>query len=151
MNDISTLKGVIDFALEKESEAEAQYANLAKLMKSDRLAGIFTELAAEERKHYETLQNLDVGLVANESIKPVPDLKISDYMHDVSYSPEMSFQDILVLAMKAEEHSHSLYQGLADHTGDAELKKLFAFMAMQEATHKLRLETEYDDYILTQD
>ena len=151
MNDISTLKGVIDFALEKEAEAEAQYINLAKLMKSDRLAGIFTELAGEERKHYEALQNLDVGLVASAIIKPIPDLKISDYMHDVAYSPEMSFQDVLVLAMKAEEHSHSLYQGLADHTDDAELKKLFAFMAMQEARHKLRLETEYDDYILTQD
>jgi len=151
MNDESSLKGIIDFAIEKEAEAEAQYTNLAKLMKSNRLADIFTELAAEEHKHYEALQNLDVGLVANAVIKPIPDLKISDYMHDVAYSPEMSFQDVLVLAMKAEEHSHSLYQGLADHTGDAELKKLFQFMAMQEARHKLRLETEYDDYILTQD
>lgn len=151
MTDMSSLEGVVDFALEKEAEAEAQYNSLAKLIKSERLAEIFTELAAEEHKHYQALQNLDVRMVADATIKPVPDLKISDYMHDVAYSPEMSFQDILVLAMKAEEHSHSLYQGLADHTGDADLKKFFAFMAMQEAKHKLRLETEYDDYILTQD
>jgi len=151
MGDISTLKGVIDFAMEKEAEAQALYTNLAQQIKSPRSAGIFTELAAEEQKHYEALKNLDFGLIADAILKPVPDLKISDYLHDVSYSPDMSFQDILVLAMKAEEHSHSLYRGLAGHTDDPELKKIFEFMATQEAKHKLRLETEYDEYILTQD
>lgn len=151
MDDISTLKGVIDFALEKEGEAQALYENLAKQIKSERAATIFLELAAEEHKHYEALKTLDMSIIEGAEIREIADLKISDYLHDVSYSPEMTYQDILVLAMKAEEHSHSLYKGLADNSEDEELKKLFDFLAMQEARHKLRLETEYDEYVLTED
>ncbi len=151
MDDISTLKGVVEFAMEKEGEAEALYKNLAKQIKSERSATIFNELAAEEHKHYEALKALDMSVVEGAEIKEIADLKISDYLHDVSYSPDMTYQDILVLAMKAEEHSHSLYKGLADNARDAELRKMFEFLAMQEARHKLRLETEYDDYVLTED
>lgn len=150
MKDMSTLKGVIDFAMEKEAESQQLYKNLAGRIKSERLAGILIELAAEEQKHYDALKTLDLDLIPD-APREVPDLKISDSMHEVSYSPDMNFQDILVLSMKAEEHSHSLYNGLAKHAEDPELKKLFEFIASQEAEHKLRLETEYDEFILTQD
>jgi len=151
MREISTLKGVIDFATEKEAEAEGLYKNLAGQIRSERAKTIFTELAAEEHKHYNALQNLDVALIGEKRLQDIPDLKISDYLHDVAYEPDMSYQDILVLAMKSEEHSHGLYKGLADNSDDPELKKLFEFLAMQEARHKLRIETEYDDFILTED
>lgn len=151
MEEISTLKGIVEFALEKEAEAEGFYQNLAKQIKSERATTIFDELAAEEHKHYEALTNLDVSILDKVSIKNIPDLKISDYLHEVTYAPDMTYQDILVLAMKNEEHSHALYQGLAKNTDDDELKKIFEFLAMQEARHKLRLETEYDEYVLTED
>lgn len=151
MKDITSLKGVIEFALEKEAEAEALYKNLAKQIKSQRAATIFNELAAEEKKHYEVLSNLDVSKVMDEKTWPILDLKISDYLLDVSYSPDMTYQDILVLAMKSEEHSHSLYKGLAENSQDDDLKKLLELLAGQEARHKLQLETEYDEYVLTED
>jgi len=151
MENISTLKGVVDFAREKEAEAEGFYRNLAGQVKSERSAALFNDLAADENRHYQALQDLDLGRVERAEIEKVTDLKISDYMRDVSYSPEMSYQDILILAMKSEEHSHSLYQGLAMNTDDPQLKKLFEFLAAQEAKHKLRLETEYDDFVLTED
>lgn len=151
MSEISTLKGVIEFALEKEAEAEGLYNNLADRIGSARAKTIFTELASEEHEHYSALQNLDVALIGEKRLQDIPDLKISDYLHDVAYEPDMSYQDILVLAMKSEEHSHALYKGLAEHSDDTELKNLFEFLAMQEARHKLRIETEYDEYILTED
>lgn len=152
MEDISDFNGVIEFALEKEGEAKALYDNLAARSGSERGNTIFKELAAEEQKHYNALNNLNVGkLKKSFKTRSVTDLKISDYLHEVSFSPDMTYQDILVLAMKSEEHSHSLYLGLAENSDDADLKKLFEFLASQEARHKLRVETEYDDYILTQD
>ncbi len=152
MEDITDFNGVIDFALEKEGEAKALYENLANISKSSRGNTIFKELAAEEQKHYEALSNLDISKIKDSFKKAsVPDLKISDYLHEVSFSPDMTYQDILVLAMKSEEHSHSLYLGLAKNSDDPDLKKVFEFLASQEARHKLKVETEYDDYILTQD
>ena len=147
----STIKGVVEFALEKEGEAGALYRSLAQQIETERSAAIFAELAVEEDKHYEALKNLDLSAVEGADTEEIEDLKISDYLHDVSYSPDMSYQDILVLAMKAEEHSHSLYKGLAQNTDDDELKKIFEFLAAQEARHKLRLETEYDEYVLVED
>ncbi len=152
MKDITEFSGVIEFALEKEGEAKALYDNLANRSKSNRGNTIFKELAAEEEKHYEALSNLDISRIKDSFKKAkVPDLKISDYLHEVSFSPDMTYQDILVLAMKSEEHSHSLYLGLANNSDDLELKNIFEFLAKQEARHKLKVETEYDDYILTQD
>lgn len=151
MQDITTIKEIIDFALEKEAESKALYENLAKQTNLGRVAAIFKELAEQEEKHYQALEKINVEQLPNLDPDKIPDLKISEYLQEVSYSADMSFQDILVFAMKNEERAHSLYKGLAQHTNDVDLKKLFNFLAAQEATHKLRLETEYDETILKED
>lgn len=151
MSDITTVKEIIDFALEKEAESQALYENLAKQTKLTRVATIFHELAEQESRHYQALKDLNVEKLPDLDPTKVKDLKISEYVHDVNYAPDISFQDILILAMKNEERAHSLYKGLAEHSEDADLKKLFNFLATQEATHKLRLETEYDELILRED
>ncbi len=149
--EISSIQGVIEFALEKEAESEGLYQILARQSDSARAAEIFNELAVEESKHHRALTHLDSDHISSIKVGDIADLKISDYLKDVSYSPDMTYQDILVFAMKNEEHSHSLYEGLAAHAEDPELKGIFEFLAKQEARHKLRLETEYDDYILKED
>ncbi len=149
--EISSVKGVIEFALEKEAESEELYHMLARQADSERAAEIFNELAVEEGKHHKALTHLDPDQLDHIEVKDVADLKISDYLREVSYSADMTYQDILVFAMKSEEHSHSLYEGLAEHTRDPELKQIFDFLSKQEARHKLRLETEYDDTILKED
>lgn len=149
--DLSTLKGLIEFAIEKESESQGLYSILAKQTKSARAAAVFSELSEEEGKHSEALSKLDPEVIESLSPVEVADLKISDYLHEVSFSPDMTYQDILVFAMKNEEHSHHLYKGLAAHADDEDVKKVFEFLARQEARHKLRLETEYDENILKED
>jgi rubrerythrin len=148
---ISTIRGVIEFAREKEAESAGMYQILARQADSERAANIFNKLAMEEDGHRRTLEQLDLGGHTTVKVNKVLDLKISDYLREISYSPDMTYQDILVFAMKNEEHSHHLYQGLADHSADRDLKNLFEFLAMQEAGHKLRLESEYDDAVLKED
>ena len=52
--------------------------------------------------------------------------------------------------MKREEKAQQLYSDMGTRTGDPEIKKLFAMLAQEEAKHKLRLETEYDEYVLVE-
>jgi len=61
----------------------------------------------------------------------------------------MDYQEILILAMKAEKEAFKLYSGLAKATSDASIKDLFLGLAQEEAKHKLRFEVEYDDRVLT--
>jgi len=60
----------------------------------------------------------------------------------------LSFQDALILAMKAEKAAFRLYSELATATDNAELQTMLLGLAQEEAKHKLRFEIEYDDYAL---
>ena len=94
------------------------------------------------------LEALDMVKIAQAKIEKVPDLKISDYMVDAEFSPNMSYADILRKAMKMEERSLKLYNDMKEKNKDENLVKLFSFLANEEARHKLRLEKIYDDEIL---
>ena len=145
-----TFEEVISFAIEKEAGAVALYEAASKMVKRTSAKAMFDEFAAEERKHREILENLEKQDVSEYTLEKIPDMKISDYLHDVEFRPDMDYQDILILAMKREEKSKSLYTHLANITDDPEMKKLFQALVQEEAKHKLKLETEYDEYVMTE-
>jgi rubrerythrin len=82
--------------------------------------------------------------------KKVADLKIADYVVDVVPTPEMSYQQALILAMKKEKASFLLYTNLAETASDDNLRATFSALAQEEAKHKLRFEIEYDEHVLTE-
>jgi len=49
--------------------------------------------------------------------------------------------------MKREEKSLKLYNELAGKTEKGSLAKVFQILAQEEAKHKLKLETLYDDHM----
>jgi rubrerythrin len=53
--------------------------------------------------------------------------------------------------MKREESAVKLYNDMAEKAQTPELQKLLKFMSQEEARHKLRLETEYDENVLRED
>jgi rubrerythrin len=67
---------------------------------------------------------------------------------DVPYSPDMSYADLLRMAMKNEEASHHLYTTAAEAVGEPGVKKLLLVLAQEESIHKERLEKIYDKDIL---
>lgn len=149
---MNTIGEAIDFAIEKEAEMAAYYDQLAGLAERYGSRQTFDELAAMERHHKELLEKLDMEKVPEKTKHVTPDLKISDYLHDVKFSSDISYQDVLIMAMKAEEKSHKLYISLASNyeTG-SEIYRLFDFLAEQEAKHKLMIETEYEENVLKED
>ena len=75
-------------------------------------------------------------------------MRVSDYLIEVECKPDSSYGDILRLVMKNEEHSVRLYNDLKESSRDEDLKKLFDFIAREEARHKLKFERIYDEEIL---
>lgn len=146
--DEKKFKEVARFAIEKEINAFNFYTSASQVAKYSGARELFLELSKEEEGHRILLEKLDVEKIAQVRIESVPNLKISDYMVEVEFRPEMPYADILRVAMKMEERSLKLYTDWNEGTRDAELKKLFAFLASQEAKHKYRLEKIYDDEIL---
>lgn len=139
---------VIDFAIKREEGAAELYRHAATLASSQDAREMFARFVNEEQRHKRLLEELEQGDVQAKSITPVQNLKISDYLVPMKFTPDMSYQDILILAMKREEQSHRLYTDMSSRVHDRQLKSLFEMLAGEEAKHKLKLETEYDESIL---
>ena len=86
--------------------------------------------------------------ITNMPPENVADLKIADYIVSVKASPNMSYQDALIVAMNKEKAAFRLYMSLSERAPDGTLKELFAALAQEESKHKLRFEVEYDDFVL---
>ncbi len=112
---------------------------------------MFSELAKEEQKHREILQGVEKGGVAQYKLEKIPDMKISDFIDDEKFFPEMDFASALRLAIKREEAALKMYNHMAQGTDHPELTKLFSVLAQEESKHKLRLEDQYDDNVMWED
>ena len=147
----TTFEEIISFAVEKEKEAAEFYKNMSSLVEKPNAKLMFNELAAEEIKHREFLEGITEDKVPSLPIREVTDLRISNYLVNIEFKPDMDYQDILIMAMKREEKAVSLYNDMATKVQDSKLQELLKAMAQEEAKHKLRLETEYDENVLRED
>ncbi len=146
--DERQFKEVIQFAIEKEIHSFNFYTKASEATKYSGSKQLFSELAQEEEGHRKLIENLDLEKIRYARVEKVLDLRISDYMVEVTFRPDMSYDEILRMAMKMEEHSLKLDNDLKDSIGDEGIKRLFTFLAGEEAKHKLRLEKIYDEEIL---
>lgn len=146
--DEKKFKEIIKFAIEKEIKSFNFYVKASKLAKFSGARDLFSDLAKEEVGHRKMLEKLDTKKMVQSKIEKVPDLKISDYIVDAEFKPDMLYADILRMAIKMEERALKLYKNMNKANRDEILKKLFSLLANEEAKHKLRLEKIYDDEIL---
>jgi rubrerythrin len=149
--DLNNFNEVITFAIRKEAEAYNLYTTYGQKVKDPAAKTMFAELAQQEKKHREILEGVDKKDVDEYQLKMIPDLKISDFIDDQTFSPDMDFASALRLAIKREEAAFKMYHHMAEGTGDAELKKLFSVLAQEESKHKLRLENQYDENVMWED
>ena len=145
------LEAIVDFAIEKEIEAAEFYSNISREEKFSGTRKMFKEFAEEERKHQKLLEDFKTKGVTESlddyPLKWITDIKRSDYIVELEYTPGMAYNDILMLAMKREEKALKLYNDFLDQADTEEGKKLFKVLCQEEAKHKLALETMYDDYM----
>jgi len=141
-------KEIVKFAIDKEVRAFNFYKSASQVAKFSGAKELFSDLAKEEEGHRKMLEKLDMEKVAKARIEAVPNLKISDYMVNVKFKPDLSYADTLRAAMKMEERALKLYNDMKESNKDADLKKLFTLLANEESKHKYRLEKIYDEEIL---
>ena len=146
--DEKKFKEIIKFAIDKEIKSYNFYTNATQVAKYSGAKDLFSDLAQQEVGHRKMLEKLDLKKIAQAKIEKVPDLKISDYIVDAEFKPDMPYADILRIAIKMEERALKLYNNMNQSNQDENLKKLFSLLANEEAKHKLRLEKIYDDEIL---
>ncbi len=154
MTEIScrSMQDVVAFAIGREEKARDFYRSCAENAKNKGIREFFDEMAQEEERHRQLLADLDMS-----AEKPfsdldeqgnVRDLHLSDFMIDVKFSPEISYQQALAMAMKKEEKAHDFYEAWKGRCASEKSEKLFSFLAEEELRHKRRLEEIYDSEIL---
>ncbi len=151
MNTVSctSMSDVVSFAIQKEQKAMDFYIKCSQRAKNPALKQFFDELVQEEQRHRDLLKEL-YELKLNEiKLKAVEDLKISDYLLDVSFRDDLTYQEALMLAMKKEEKAHAFYAAWKNKCAGEKTAKLFAILENEEAQHKRKLENLYDEEILT--
>jgi rubrerythrin len=108
----------------------------------------FKELARMEEGHKKKLEEFDLKKIGNIKLKETKGLGMSEMMEDVPYSSDMSYADLLRMAIKSEEKSQRLYLNTEKMVTDPSLKKLLLILAREESTHKEKLEKIYDEDVL---
>lgn len=138
---------LIELAVKKEEEAYQLYTDAANLVKKPEVKKLFSELAAQELKHKETLQAID--LTGLEQVEPIrlSDPNLSALTHTEPLSEDYSIQDALLYAIKREDESYRFYKEFAELAEDTALKNVFENLATMEMRHKTDLEEMYESKI----
>jgi len=147
----SSMDDVVSFAIDKEEKAMEFYQKCADRAKNPGIKQFFEELVQEEQRHRDMLKSLDTFRLEDVKLEKVEDLRIGDYLVDVKFKEDLTYQEALTLAMKKEEKAHAFYTGWQNKCIHEKTAKLFELLAQEELKHKRRIETVYDDEILTWD
>ncbi len=148
MKSWGSVEEVLDFAIGQEEEAAQLYTDLAGQMEEPALRETLLRFAGVEQRHKEKLLALkQSGVELHPSRVEALDLKITEYMVPGEIRPDMSYQEILTLAMQREKAAHDLYMDLAAGATDAGIRDAFLVLAQEEAGHKLHFEAEYDEQL----
>jgi len=144
---LDSLDEILRFAIRKEADAAAFY-KMAAERSNPGVKKTFKELAKMEEGHKKKLEDFDVKKIDQTELKKTRGLGISEMLEDVPYSSDMSYPDLLRMAIKQEEKSQKLYTSTAKISPEPSLKKLLLVLAQEESTHKEKLEKIYDDEVL---
>ncbi len=147
----SSVDSVVNFAIEKEEKAMDFYQKCADRAKNPGIKKFFEEMVDEERRHRDLLQGLNPSSLDEIKLEKVEDLRISDYLIDIQFQDDLTYQAALTLAMKKEEKAHAFYSGWKDKCMHEKTAKLFEMLAIEELKHKRKIETVYDEEILVWD
>ena len=147
----SSVDSVVNFAIEKEEKAMDFYQKCADRAKNQGIKKFFQEMVDEEKRHRDLLKGLNPSALGDIKLDKVEDLHISDYLIDVQFRDELTYQEALTLAMKKEEKAHAFYAGWKDKCMHEKTSKLFEMLATEEMKHKRKIETVYDEEILVWD
>jgi len=149
MGDFDSVDEILEFAIAREVEANEFYMDLSRRLESPAMRELVSEFAKEELEHKAKLEleAMKEGIVVIATEK-VAEFEIADYMPDVELSDDMSYKDLLILAVKKERRALRLYVDLAAIIENVDSRETLLSLAVEEAKHEARFEIEYDEVLL---
>ena len=146
---MNTVDEILDFAIDQEQQAADFYEDVAQRAETADMKKMLLDFHDEEKHHKKILQDVKSGEHELTPEQEILDLKISDYLVEVEFSENISYQDALIIAMKKERAAYQLYTDMAAKIPDSNLREVLIGLAKEEEKHKLFFEAEYDEHVLT--
>jgi rubrerythrin len=134
---------ILDFAIDREAEAHDFYVSLARRVRRPDVRQSVEGFAIDELQHRLRLEAIKAGETSFGS-EEVGSLDIAEALGEAEPRADMTYRELLVLAMQREKAAFRLYTNLASIARKPELRDALLKLAQEEAQHKLRLEIEYE-------
>jgi rubrerythrin len=148
MKKFGSVDEVLDFAIGEEQAAHDFYMDLSTKVEKPWMKKALQDFAKEEAGHKQKLLGVKSGKQLLPAQTKVLDLQLADYLVVGEPKATLTYQDALIIAMKKEKAAWRLYSDLAAAVTEPGLVGTFKALAIEEANHKLRFETEYDEMVL---
>ncbi len=138
-------KNILTFAYNLEKEAAALYESMSHQVKDTFVAQVFRDLAQEEEKHAEQLQQC-LARHTLLKIPEFPELNLFDTLDKpATLSPDMSLEEIMAYVIKMEEEAIILYGALENASLLPEDREMYQNLKKMECAHKYRFERVLQD------
>ena len=131
---------VFDFAIKMELDGKDFYEKLARGTELAGLRNIFSQLAADEQKHYDVILALK-SHAPRPAMNNTPALEQAKNVFEdllarkADLGPVKGDLEAYIRAMKLEEESFLLYEGAAEKEKDQAVKELLLRIAGEEHKH----------------
>jgi rubrerythrin len=143
MRHIRSIEDILNYAIERETEANIFYKKLATIVKKPDLRATIKTFALDEYRHKLLLEGIKDGHLTF-TYDEIEGLGLADSLDDPKPNAEMNYKELLAFAIKKEDKAHRMYTQLAQCSKLKEVKELFTQLAHEEAEHRFGLEFEYD-------
>ena len=142
---LATFSEALDFAISREKEAVAFYRDLQRIAKFASQKELMGEFEDMERGHVTLLEGVKSNQEPARLSTSIPsDLHLDDFLVSSPPTEDMTYQDILITAIKRERKSAALYTGLKADTDDSALIDVFSRLIVEEENHKDYFQKLYD-------
>ena len=140
-----TVDEILKVAIEKEVEAQCFYRSLAERTENKTTKTALEALAQWEQFHKEQLEQYKLGEIKEGTLEAseVVDYKIVEKLKQPQITSEMPLEDAFILAAEREMASHDFYIAFAAMHPEGKARILLEELAMQEISHKHRVEFLY--------
>jgi rubrerythrin len=140
---------VFDLAMEKELDVKAYYEKLAEESPLPGLKRVFTLLAGDEQKHFDSIKAMKDGagpghLADSTALEAAREI-LGEMNGDKSIGDQLKNSlESYRLALKVEADSVRFYEGILDKETDNRLKKVLEKILGEEKKHYTIVENLYD-------
>ncbi len=141
------VKELVIKAAEEEDKSYKFYMDAIDLTEDAAAKLWLKELAEEEMKHKEMLQDFDTSKITKFEPGETQDLHITEFLIDKDVTGIKDFQDVLIVAMKKEQKAYNFYVSMAQSSDNEDMRNLCKILAQEELKHKHKIELYYDDII----